>query len=240
MAAKQQYLIENIYEQNLRVAKTELKFLQSQINPHFLYNTLDSNYWMAKNYDADEISEMVLNLSKFFRLSLDKGRETIAVAETFEHLHYYIRVQQLRFMDKFEVQFTLPDACKKIQILRLLVQPLVENAIIHGLEKKQSGGILQISAKMDETACRIEIFDNGKGISSERLHYIQTKLAIIETADSSNEIRDSELFGLRNVRSRLKLFYTDQANLFIESKENEWTRVTIQIPLKRDLSEMEG
>lgn len=135
MAAKQQYLIENIYEQNLRVAKTELKFLQSQINPHFLYNTLDSIYWMAKNYDANEISEMVINLSKFFRLSLDKGLETIALAETFEHLHYYIRVQQLRFMDKFEVQFALPDTCREIRILRLLVQPLVENAIIHGLEK---------------------------------------------------------------------------------------------------------
>ncbi|MEK3916665.1 sensor histidine kinase [Paenibacillus sp. FSL H7-0331] len=235
MAAKQQYLIENIYEQNLRVAKTELKFLQSQINPHFLYNTLDSIYWMAKNYDANEISEMVINLSKFFRLSLDKGLETIALAETFEHLHYYIRVQQLRFMDKFEVQFALPDTCREIRILRLLVQPLVENAIIHGLEKKQRGGILRISASLDKASCRIDIFDNGKGISAEKLRDIQTRLAMIECADRSDEKRDSEVFGLRNVRSRLKLYYMEQAELRIESKENEWTRVTILVPLKRDL-----
>ena len=96
-AEQQRHLIHDIYEQQLRLTKTELKFLQSQINPHFLYNTLDSIYWAAKNYEAEEISEMVLNLSRFFRLSLSKGRETFTIEETFAHLNYYIRVQQLRF-----------------------------------------------------------------------------------------------------------------------------------------------
>ena len=107
MAENQKTLIRDHYEKQLLLSKMELKFLQSQINPHFLYNTLDSIYWTAKNYEADEISEMVLNLSKFFRLSLNKGNETFAVGETIEHLKYYIKVQQLRFLDHFTVRYDI-------------------------------------------------------------------------------------------------------------------------------------
>lgn len=233
MAEKQKHLIENIYEQNLQVAKTELKFLQSQINPHFLYNTMDSIYWMSRNYEADEIGEMVLNLSKFFRLSLEKGRETIPLSETFEHLHYYIRVQQLRFMDRFEVAYSLPEECRDAKVLRLVVQPLVENAIIHGLEKKHAGGILRISAYLSESSGRselnIEVFDNGKGVSSERLQYIQY---VLGRAHKNREFEPSgqAMFGLRNVQARLELYYDGLAKLVIDSREHEWTRVTLRLP----------
>ena len=112
MAVVQKHLIEDHYEQQLRLATTELKFLQSQINPHFLYNTLDSIYWTAKNYDADEISEMVMNLSKFFRLSLNKGRQVFTIEESITHLHYYLRIQQLRFMDNFTVDYQISEESK--------------------------------------------------------------------------------------------------------------------------------
>jgi two-component system sensor histidine kinase YesM len=125
MVLDQKHLIEDYYEQQLRLSKTELNFLQSQINPHFLYNTLDSIYWTAKNYEAEEISEMVLNLSKFFRLSLHKGKETFTVQETIENLHYYIRVQQLRFNDQFTVIYQIADESKPIPVLKLLLQHLV-------------------------------------------------------------------------------------------------------------------
>ncbi|WP_165452702.1 cache domain-containing sensor histidine kinase [Paenibacillus thalictri] len=233
MATEQKHLIENIYEKNLQVAKTELKFLQSQINPHFLYNTMDSIYWMAKNYDADEISEMVLNLSKFLRLNLDKGRETMTVAETFAHLQYYIRVQQLRFMDQFEVRFALPDDCRDIQVLRLLVQPLVENAIIHGLEKRQTGGLLEITAEKNDNMLHIEVCDNGKGLPAERLKTVHHVLSSVRNGRGDAEAADKEqaAFGLRNVKARLMLYYENRADLAVESRENEWTRVTIRIPL---------
>lgn len=138
---QQRHLIKDIYEQQLRMTKTELKLLQAQINPHFLYNTLDSIYWTAKNYDAEEISSMVLNLSSFFRLSLSKGQETFTVEETFKHLHYYVRIQQIRFSEQFSIAYNASENSRHLHILKLLLQPLVENAILHGLEKRKKAAL---------------------------------------------------------------------------------------------------
>ncbi len=236
MAVVQKHLIEDHYEQQLRLTTTELKFLQSQINPHFLYNTLDSIYWTAKNYDADEISEMVMNLSKFFRLSLNKGRQVFTIEESITHLHYYLRIQQLRFMDNFTVDYRISEESKGVPILKLLLQPLVENAIIHGMEGKSSGGSLVISSRIEKgQTVVISVRDNGPGISEERLRYIQHELEMMGSrsvpASSRDEDHVKDLFGLRNVLSRMKLYYGKEAQLTVHSVSGEGTTVTISIPL---------
>ncbi|WP_438350697.1 sensor histidine kinase [Paenibacillus sp. FA6] len=236
MAMYQKHLIEDHYEQQLRMTTTELKFLQSQINPHFLYNTLDSIYWMAKNYDAEEISEMVMNLSKFFRLSLNKGEEVFPIQESLAHLHYYIRIQQLRFLDNFMVEYQITEESKPVLILKLMLQPLVENAILHGMEGRISGGLLSISSWIDNNQMvHIRVKDNGLGMEGERLHYIQNELKQMGMRSFPSLSQDEEivkdLFGLRNVYTRMRLYYGKQSDMTISSVQGEGTMVTLSIPL---------
>jgi len=237
MATDQKHLIEDHYEQQLRMKTTELKFLQSQINPHFLYNTLDSIYWMAKGADSAEISEMVMQLSRFFRLSLNKGQEEFALEESLNHLHYYIRIQQLRFMDNFTVTYDTAEETKPIPLLKLLLQPLVENAILHGLEGRESGGVLHIASRIQGGALRISVADNGAGMPPERLHYIREELRRMERRSITSLSRDEEtatdLFGLRNVYTRMRLYYGEGAAMTFDSVAGEGTRVGIAVPLQR-------
>lgn len=236
MVSYQKHLIEDHYEQELRLLRTELKFLQSQINPHFLYNTLDSIYWSAQNYEAEEISEMVLNLSRFFRLSLNKGREVFTLQENVDHLHYYIRIQQIRFLDNFQVEYRLGEDTRSVPVLKLLLQPLVENAILHGMEDKASGGLLVISSWIEAgELLYIMVKDNGPGMGTERLAYIRSELEQAGNRGyaASEETKANDLFGLRNVLTRMKLYYGPQAQLLIESVEGQGTSVTVCLPLER-------
>ncbi|CAM4505006.1 two-component system sensor histidine kinase YesM [Paenibacillus endophyticus] len=234
MALEQKHLIKNNYEQQLLRLNAELRVMQSQINPHFLYNTLDSIYSMAENYEAEEITEMVLNLSKFFRLSLSKGQDEFTVAETIEHLQYYLTVQRIRFIDKLSVSVQIDEASKSCLVLKLLLQPIVENAILHGLEQKKKDGHVKIDCRVEQGKLRLEVSDNGKGISLERLGYIRDELSRLSLhADKvwEHEIRRHDLYGLWNVKARLKLYYGDPAELTIDSIENEGTTVVLWIPI---------
>lgn len=238
MALYQKRLIRDHYEQQLRIARTELKFLQSQINPHFLYNTLDSIYWTSKNYEAEEIGEMVLNLSKFFRLSLNKGKDVITVRESVEHLHYYVRIQQLKSLDSFSVRYEIGPEAEPVPILKLLLQPLVENAILHGMEGKSSGGELVVSARIDGSELLLEVRDNGQGMAKERLDRLQAELDRLKRrrgfrAFPLSEEETADFFGLRNTMARIRLYYGDEAGLSIASKEGEGTAVVIRLPLGR-------
>ncbi|WP_409341688.1 sensor histidine kinase [Paenibacillus sp. MBLB4367] len=235
MAREQKHLIKNIYEQQLMRVQTELHFLQSQINPHFLYNTLDAIYWTAKNYAAHEISDMVFNLSKFFRLSLSKGREMLTVSETVEHLQYYLRVQQLRYMDIFEIRFEIEAECRDMPVLKLLLQPLVENAILHGLEKKQGDGLLTVTCGISDGSLVMGVRDNGKGMSPERLEQLREQLrsldadTLLAVSEAKSAVKTS--YGLWNVKARLKLHYGSRAEMEIDSREDEGTTITIRIPI---------
>ncbi|TNJ62720.1 sensor histidine kinase [Paenibacillus hemerocallicola] len=238
MVEDQKQLIQGYYEQQLRLSKTELKFLQSQINPHFLYNTLDSIYWMANQYEAREIKEMVLNLSKFFRLSLNKGRETFPLRETVDHLHYYIRIQQIRFSQRVSVRYDISDDCAAIPVLKLLLQPLVENAILHGLEQREQQGELTIAGYLDDGMLVLSVKDNGIGLPPARLLYIQEELGQLQAAPLTltpfeEESGKDDLFGLRNVAARMKMYYGAEAGLAIDSKEGEGTKVILRLPLEK-------
>ena len=233
MVELQDRYIRESYEFMLQKTETELKFLQSQINPHFLYNTLDSIYWETKNYDAGASSEMVLCLSKFFRLSLMKGRQAFTMRETIEHLNYYIRIQQLRFGDSIVFEQRISPESSELYVLKLILQPLVENAIVHGLEKKPGGGTLTISSDVEGGDLVIRVEDTGNGIPADRLRFIQEELEAV-TGQSLRSLSQPrvELFGIVNVKTRLKLYYGDGSDVVIESEEGRGTRSVVRIPVE--------
>ncbi|WJH33781.1 sensor histidine kinase [Paenibacillus sp. CC-CFT747] len=235
MTQGQRHLIQDVYEKQLRLAKTEFKLLQSQINPHFLYNTLDTIYSEAILNGADELGEMVLNLSRFFRYSLGKGRETYTVAETFEHLAYYLEVQRIRCQGQLIVHTRIAPEVKDLHVLKLAVQPLVENAILHGWEKKTGTRELWLSAQAINGVLQIDIRDNGVGIPEERLAAIMENLGKIKAFDFDlivSESRNSaELFGLRNVKARIKLHYGEEANMEVDSEEGMGTCIRLSLPI---------
>lgn len=218
-------------EKRMRLARSQLNLLQSQINPHFLYNTLDSIYSVAIQNNIVEISEMVINLAHFFRVSLGKGRDTFSLEETAQHLMYYVRVQQIR-TDHFTVEIDLHEDTKSIQILKLVLQPIVENAIVHGLSRS-GGGEVRIQSQLIESKLYIVIEDTGTGIEKQQLEDIRNELNTITSQSYLNSLDEpfSHYFGLKNVKSRIKLYHGEQADLHIESVYGEGTRVTLVLPL---------
>ncbi|MFC3804288.1 sensor histidine kinase [Cohnella sp. GCM10012308] len=235
MAAAQRIMIEENYEKELRIAKSEFNLLQSQINPHFLYNTLDSIYSVAVKHGMREISDMVLNLAKFFRVSLGKGRQDFTLAETAEHLMYYIRVQQMRTAH-FTADIELAEETKDMPMLKLLLQPIVENAIIHGIEKDAMDCELRIRSGMDERGLIVEVEDTGAGMPPARLEEIRRELGTITSKlyRLPQDSPSSRFFGLKNVKSRLKLYYGESADLLVESEEYVGTKVTLIIPIRTE------
>ncbi|WP_241242672.1 sensor histidine kinase [Paenibacillus whitsoniae] len=241
MAESQRRMIEEDYEKELRLAKSEFSLLQSQINPHFLYNTLDSIYSVAVKCNMKEISEMVLNLAKFFRVSLGKGKITFTVEETVQHLLYYIRVQQMRTAH-FTVEVDLEKGSESIPVLKLLLQPIVENAVIHGIEKCPFEGELHIRSKVHQHLLYIEVEDTGLGMPAARLKQVQEELSLLTSKlyRVPQESPASQFFGMKNVKSRMKLYYGEEADVLIESEEGLGTKVTLIIPIHREEEEYEA
>ncbi|CAI6067104.1 cache domain-containing sensor histidine kinase [Cohnella sp. JJ-181] len=235
MAAAQRVMIEENYEKELRIAKSEFNLLQSQINPHFLYNTLDSIYSVAVKHGMREISDMVMNLAKFFRVSLGKGRQDFTLAETAEHLMYYIRVQQMRTAH-FTADIELAEDTKEMPVLKLLLQPIVENAIIHGIEKDAMDGELRIRSSTDGRGLIVEVEDTGAGMPPARLEEIRRELGTITSKlyRLPQDSPSSRFFGLKNVKSRLKLYYGEAADLLVESEEYVGTKITLIIPMRTE------
>jgi two-component system, sensor histidine kinase YesM len=208
--------------------KAELKALQAQINPHFLYNTLDTIVWMAQAYKIDEVINIVLALSNFFRISLSKGQDWITIDQEIEHIRCYLTIQKLRYHDILEYKIEIDEDILSGTILKLTLQPLIENALYHGIKNKRSGGTITVRAKHEGTdQVMLEIIDNGIGFTPYKLSQIQAALA-----DDSGEISFSESgFGLENVHRRIQLYYGKQYGLTVQSKYQEGTRVTVTIPL---------
>lgn len=226
MVQNEQKMRREILEEQLHKREIELKFLQSQVNPHFLYNTLDSIYWVAEESGVDEIGEVVLDLSNFFRLSLSRGKDFITVEETIEHLKGYIRIQQFRHTDKFEVHWDIDPAVSSLRIMKLMLQPIVENSIVHGLEKAADTCRLTIRIKREGEYLTCRVTDTGIGMDEEGLWKLW------------NEIRrehgsSDATYGLRNLYQRLKIVYGDDMDFQMTSKLQEGTSVAIRIRLDR-------
>ena len=223
-------LVEDIRIEQLNLRATELKLLQAQINPHFLYNTLDTIIWLAEAGRKDEVVMMVTALSDFFRTTLSKGRDYITVKEEEAHIRSYLKIQQFRYQDILEYSIHIPEELYAYQILKLTLQPLVENALYHGIKNKRGLGHIRVSGWKEEGRLVFRVWDDGKGMEPERLDKVRRLIAGEEEVDRS----DPSGFGLFNVAQRLKLNYGSQYGISVDSQYGEWTEAVIVIPAVLD------
>lgn len=226
-------LIKENYQVKLHESKlmflekeAQLNALQQQINPHFLYNTLESIKWMAYTKGALEICDMTTALGNFFRGTISKDNKFITVKEELQHLNNYIYIQNLRYQDKFRVIIDVKEEVKKCKIPKLILQPIVENAIEHGLGELEEGGIISISGFIRNNVMHFTIKDNGIGIKAENLKKIRDNLQSDETENTPNSG-----IGVKNVYKRLKLYFDSKGNLEIKSKEKKGTIVKFSMPV---------
>ncbi|OKP93658.1 histidine kinase [Paenibacillus sp. P46E] len=211
-----------IYEQETK-RKGELEVLQSQINPHFLYNTLNSVIRLAERGKTDEVVTMIQSLSKFFRISLSKGKNMITMQEELDHIRHYLVIQSLRFKNKFRYEIKAQDEVLTYQTIKLILQPIVENALYHGIEMMPDEGLITITAELQERMIVIRISDNGLGMNQETL---KTILSGGKTSGGSG-------VGVRNVNERIGLVYGREYGLTFESEIEEGTTVTVIFPAVR-------
>ena len=221
------YVIKNLmkdivieYEQK---RKTELDALQSQINPHFLYNTLDIIVWMIENEQQEEAVKVVTALGRLFRISLSKGKRIIPLKNEIEHVTNYLMIQQVRFENKFSYSVTMEEGIGENATLKLIVQPIVENAIYHGMEYMYGDGEITINVTKQGEDILIAVKDNGPGMTQEMVQ------ALVEGKVVESTKRGSGI-GVRNVQERIQMQFGRKYGLFIESELDEGTTVTIKIP----------
>lgn len=215
---------ENVYEQKQK-RKSELKALQAQINPHFLYNTLDSIIWMSEAGQSDEVVEMTSALAKLLRQSISNDHEQVELGQEMEYVKNYLTIQKMRYQDKLEYTVEVDPKVRHVMIVKLVLQPIVENAIYHGIKYKGSKGTLRIRAFAESEDVCIVIEDNGIGMDDTALNII---------FDETQKIHKQNGVGVPNVQKRLKLYYGDKYGITYESKVGIGTRATIRIPQRGD------
>lgn len=210
-----------VWEQNER-RKSELEALQSQINPHFLYNTLDSITWMIEGERNEEAAFMITQLAKLFRISLSKGHTIISIRDELQHAKSYMNIQKVRYKNKFDVQFQVDEDIMNYCAVKLVLQPIIENAINYGIREMDDCGEIMIRGKKQEEDIFLSVIDNGMGIPKEEIKYLLT--------DTNRVHKKGSGVGLVNVNNRIKILFGDQYGLHIESELDEGTNVTIRIP----------
>ncbi len=218
-------LVEDIRVEELNLRAAELRVLQEQINPHFLYNTLDNIIWLAESKDTEQVVKMVSALSSFFRTTLSKGREFISVREEGEHIRSYLEIQQFRYRDILEYDVSIPEELWEYQVIKLTLQPLVENALYHGIKKKRGKGHISVSAERYKDVLIFKVKDDGMGMDEVRLEQVR---GILD--GSVVEERQSGGFGLFNVNQRIQLHYGAEYGLKVQSTYGEGTEVWVRIP----------
>lgn len=228
MSKRIRSLMDEIVKEQEQKRKSELDALQAKINPHFLYNTLDSVIWLADAGDDEGVIKLVTSLAKLFRISISKGHEVITLEEEIEHVRNYLIIQQMRYVDKFTYNIELPDNLKHKPTIKLILQPIVENSIYHGIKYLMDPGIINIKIEEDGANIKIHISDNGVGMDNE------TRISLL-TIDNNQHLKDGNGIGVFNVNKRLQLKYGEQYGLKIESEIEEGTDVTITLPNDDDI-----
>lgn len=212
-----------VTEEQTRLRKAELELLQSQINPHFLYNTLDTIVWAAEGSDQKTVVSMVKSLSEFFRTSLNSGREIVTIREEIQHARSYLEIQHVRYRDILEYEINIPESLWQCMMPKITIQPLIENALYHGIKNKRGVGKIVIAGTKQDNVCEITVSDNGKGMDSDRLSQIRQKI-------NDNTSSEGEIFGLSNVNERIQLKFGKDYGITVESQCDNGTKVTIRIP----------
>lgn len=221
-------LIDLVRVEQASKRRAELRVLQAQINPHFLYNTFDTIHWMLKKYKAYDVIAVISRLTDLFRISLSGGRDIISLGDELRHAEAYLSIQQVRYEDQLSYSVDVPEALRSLRVSKLILQPLVENAIYHGIKNRESGGLIQIRASLQDDRLLLEITDNGPGLSPERLSELQTRLA---TMDLPGETAAGKGYGLYNVHERIRLSFGAAYGISIESLEGEGCCVHVLCPV---------
>ena len=211
-----------------RLRKAELRTLQAQINPHFLYNTLDAIVWKAEAGEKDEVIQLTSALSDFFRISLSSGADWIPIGQEKKHIEGYLRIQQTRYRDILTYEIDIPDEIGDYYILKLLLQPLVENALYHGIKIKRGGGKIIVSGKKMDNYLVFSVRDTGCGMTKEQLLALNDRMKKGQPSVSEG---GSGGFGLVNVNMRIRLYYNQVDGLRIESN-SDGTNVFFKVPLR--------
>ncbi len=230
-------LVETNIETERKKRKSDFKLLQSQINPHFLYNTLDSIVWMGETGKNKEVVVMTSSLAKMFRLGLNKGEEFTTIENEIEHIDSYLTIQKMRYSEKLNYKIICDESLKKVRIIKILLQPIVENAIYHGIKNIPVEGYIEIniykdkfsklllSSKESDSQCiYIEVQDNGPGIEDKKINKIIS-------GELKSEHKGSGI-GVKNVNERIKMYYGNEYGLSIESELYEGVKVIIKLPFE--------
>lgn len=216
-------LMEDIVEEHESKRKSELDTLQAQINPHFLYNTLDIIVWMIENERQQDAARVVTALARFFRISLSKGKNIISVEHEVEHVRNYLTIQKMRYKNKFEYFIRIDEDVKQCATIKLILQPLVENAIYHGMEFMDGDGEIYIDVYKKGTVLCLSVKDNGLGMTREKVEsLLKGKVAVSKHGSG---------IGVANVNERVQLYFGAQYGLQIESEPDEGTTMLIQLPI---------
>lgn len=218
-------LMQDIVTEHEEKRKSEFNSLQAQINPHFLYNTLDIIVWQIENEKQSEAVHTVTALARFFRLSLGKGKNIVTVKAEIEHVKNYLMIQHMRFKNKFDYEFDVENDVLELSSLKLMLQPLVENAIYHGMEFMDGDGLITIKAWREDNELYLSVADNGLGMTEDKVNLI------LAGRSNSGNGRGSGI-GVKNVNERIKLYFGEGYGLKIDSEPDVGTIITIHLPAK--------
>lgn len=222
MLGRIKVLMSDLVAEHNAKRKSEFDTLQSQINPHFLYNTLDIIVWMIENENSDKAVNIVTALAKFFRISLSKGKNIITVKDEVEHVRNYLMIQNMRFKNRFEYSIDVDEEVLSYSSLKLMLQPLVENAIYHGMEFMDGDGEIDVKVFKEDDSLYFTITDNGLGMSEDMVETLLSK-------DFAPSKKGSGI-GAKNVNERIKLYFGSEYGLKVESEPDEGTKITIHLP----------
>lgn len=222
-------LLNRVYKEQLTRKEAELKALQAQINPHFLFNTLESINWMAQLNNVPEIRDMVTSLGSIMEASIGKGNPLVPLRQELKYIDSYILIMKNRYGERLTYESDIDEDLLNGQVPKLLLQPLVENAIYHGIDRMRKKGIIKLTIKKKEETVYIEVVDNGKGLEEEEVCALNKKFQ--EVNDDYLLLRHRKGIGLENVNGRIKLFFGQQYGLSIESVYESYTKVQLTIPI---------
>ncbi len=219
-------LVEDVKLEQINLRKTELKLMQAQINPHFLYNTLDTIIWLAEGNKTKDVIQMVSALSRFFRIALSKGYDYISIKEEEMLIRSYLQIQQYRYQDILEYEINISEKLENCSILKLTLQPIVENALYHGIKNKRGMGKIIIEGYCQEDTVFLKVKDNGIGMNQEQIEKIRRLFVMPKEEDALGQ----KGFGLFNVNERIKLNFGTEYGLDVKSEYGVGSEFTICIP----------
>lgn len=226
MAKNLDLLVNQIKEDERKMRQAELRLLQEQINPHFLYNTLDTIVWLIESGMEKEAEEMVVSLSDFFRLVLNHGKEYNTIKDEERHITSYLKIQQVRYQDILEYDIQIPTELYDYQILKMTLQPLVENALYHGIKYKRAKGTIKVHGKKDGDIIILSVEDNGVGMEEDEVKRLREEI--------NRPCKETQKgFGLANVNERIKMNFGAKYGMKIESEKGKGTTVYVIIPAIR-------